>query len=118
MIAQKDLDMKKKVLQINQEDKDRIREELNETKEALSRSRQLRKSFQDIADKKIGEKNTIEQMAEMVFNLISKELREFVERNGMQGGFNNMGKKYEDLSEEWKDEYRVMATRIVSESPQ
>lgn len=117
MIARQDLEMIQKVLLVNQEDKNRIREELEETQEALSRSRQLRESLQKFADVKNGEKNSIEQMAKMTFNIISQEMKEFVKDHNMEEQF-DMDQEYEDLSEESKDIFRVMATRIVSESPQ
>lgn len=116
IIAEQNMEIAQKALIVNQEDKNRIREELEETLEALSRSRQLRASFQEIADRNTGEKNTIEKMAEMTFNVVSQEMEEFVKQNGLE--FENMDQKYQDLSEESKDIFRVMATRIISESPQ
>lgn len=87
--------------------------------EALSRYRQLRKSLQEVADRKHGEKAQIEMMAENLYQVIQDNCTEVVkEQLGMRWfSFLCEERKWGSLSEEEKDILRVHITHIISHLP-
>lgn len=104
----------------------RMKEDIEDWKEAVSRSRNLMNSYKELAERKNPEKNSIEKMAGMTFQVVSNEILNFMKENNLveQSGeiyFMEKGKArtaYQELSEELKDQFRVMATRIISEDPE
>lgn len=83
--------------------------------EALSRSRQLRKSLQEVADKKTWEKASIEDMARNLFEVIRAEVEPIAKEVFWEGCYKD--RDWSKLSEEEKDRYRVHATYIISHQP-
>lgn len=78
-----------------------IREELQDTQEALRRSRNLRHTFQEYAERTNKEVLTIEEMAENLFDLFKL-------------GFVKREWEFGDLSEDDRDWFRANATAIIS----
>lgn len=87
--------------------------------EALSRSRQLRKSLQEVADRKTWEKAKIEDMAENLYDAIQEDCTEVVKEQLWMRWFTFMceERSYNSLTEEEKDIFRVKATHIISHQP-
>lgn len=77
-----------------------MKEDIEDWKEAVSRSQNLMNSYKELAERKNTEKNSIEKMARMAHKVDAGESLAWV-----------------SLPEERKDMYRVIATRIVSEDP-
>lgn len=106
---------------LDHERRERIRVELQavDLEEALSRSRQLRQSFQEVADRKTWEKVSIEAMAENLYYYLQEKATDVVkEQFGLIGlSFNAEMKKYSDLTEDQKDIFRVKVTHIISHQP-
>jgi len=110
---------------LDHERKERTRVELQavDLEEALSRSRQLRNTYQELAERKVWEKATIEEMA--------KNLHQFAHDHEVwafdllkRGHYINNPTlkvwpipKWESLSEDRKDHFRVQATHIISHKP-
>lgn len=94
----------------------RLKEELADTQEALSRSRKLRTSLQELADRKHWEKAKIEDMAQNLFYMIQSEMtRVFTDHTDFD--LEAWQLKWEDLSEQQKDFHRTHATHIISHLP-
>lgn len=83
--------------------------------EALSRSRQLRKSLQEVADRKTWEKAKIEDMARNLFEVIRAEVEPVAKEVFWEGCYKD--RDWSKLSEEEKDRFRVHATYIISHQP-
>lgn len=78
----------------------RMKEEIEDWKEAVSRSRNLMNSYKEFAERMNTENNSIEKMARIAHKLDDGEPLAWI-----------------SIPEEKKDMYRVIATRIVSEDP-
>jgi len=81
-----------------------LKQDLEDTLEALSRSRQLRKSLQELADRKHGENAKIEDMAENLYEFIHDVLQDTY-------------MEWQSLDEYCKDKFRAHATHIISHLP-
>lgn len=75
---------------------------LEETKEALSRSRQMNHTLKEFAERNRGEKPSIEQMAENLYEFFHRHVSDR----------NYMG--WKDTAEESKDTFRANVTHIIS----
>lgn len=78
-----------------------LREELQDTQEALRRSRKLRETFQEYAERTNKEVLTIEEMDENLFDIFKL-------------GFVKREWEFRDLSEDDRDWFRANATAIIS----
>lgn len=83
--------------------------------EALSRSRQLRKSLQEVVDRKTWEKAKIEDMARNLYEVIRAEVEPVAKEVFWEGCYKD--RDWSKLSEEEKDRFRVHATYIISHQP-
>lgn len=124
---------------LDHERKERTRVELQavDLEEALSSSRQLRKSLQELADRKHGEKAKIEDMARNLYEFVRKDFADSLEKLLDKNFFSinptihssldgsrvtrdniiDLFDTYDEITEEKKDFYRANATHIISHLP-
>lgn len=110
---------------LDHERKERVRVELQavDLEEALSRSRQLRKSLQEVADRKHGEKAKIEDMAKNLHTFVKEELAKALvsyfpeNETATRANTQLFMQVWDDLCDGCKDHFRAHATHIISHLP-
>lgn len=116
---------------------EQLKQDLADTQEALSRSRQLRKNLQTLADSKHWERAKIEDMALNLHRFSSIECADFLWQlldakfvtlrpdivnmedwsSVSRSNLIDLCTPYEDCKEETKDSYRIDITNIISHLP-
>lgn len=102
---------------LDHERRERTKVELEavDLEEALSRSRQLRKSFQEVADRHTWERAKIEDMARNLYEVIRAEVEPVAKEVFWEGHYKD--RDWSKLSDNEKDRFRVHATYIISHLP-
>lgn len=97
-----------------------LKQDLEDTLEALSRSRQLRWSLQELADRKHWEKAKIDDMAKNLLVRICEQekinSKQIADDLGLTIDFVETT-TWDELTEEERDDLRVQVTHIISHLP-
>lgn len=100
-----------------------LKQDLEDTLEALSRSRQLRWSLQELADRKHWEKAKIDDMARNLHTFVKEELAQAIvhyfpdNEIATRANTQLFMQVWDDLCDGCKDHFRAHATHIISHLP-